>query len=310
MGKKTGLLCGMGVLLLFLFFSQQCLWDIDIYGSEVVTGFQIMDVISKQDVHIGMLLSKIDYVRLEEEIRTQFPEIVWCSVSQEENHLQVYIKEKEEEHGRVTTKEEMREILGIQVVEGDGFTNLVAARDLTIDSMVIRQGFPGITGGEVKQGDVLVNGQIPVYADDGTVKTYLSTTSSARITVTYLEEYSDMLERKYVKKEYTGRETYGFIFQGKEYSFCKYGKYDREQVCVLLQDIFPVTILKYKEYSDVEHARSDAEMENILNAKLQDFLDGLEEKGIQIIAKDVTIKRSVDFSQLHGTLTLEGQFDE
>lgn len=308
--KKTGLICGIGILICLLVLSQKVLWNIEIYGLEVVTSHQLLDVIHKQNVHAGMFLSEIDYVALEEEIRKQFPEIVWCSVSQEENQLQIYIKEKEPEHGVTSTKEELKEILGISVVEGDGFTNLVADKDFNINSMVIRKGFPGITNGEVKKGDVLVYGQIPVMADDGTIKTYLTEPASAKITVTYNEEYSDMLNRRYVKKEYTGREGYGFIFQGKEYSFRSFGKYDSEQVCVLFEKPCPITILKYKEYQDVEYLRSDTEMENILTKKLQDFMDGLEEKGIQIIAKDVKIKRSVDFSQMHGTLTLEGQFDE
>ena len=308
--KRTGLICGIGLLLCLMVFSQKILWNIEIHGSEVVTDYQILDVMHRQNVHVGMFLAGIDYVALEEAIRGQFPEIVWCSASQEENQLQIFIKEKEPEHGVTSTKEEVKELLGISIVEGNGFTNLVADRDFTIDSMVIRKGYPGIVSGEVKKGDVLVYGQIPVMADDGTVKTYLSENASAQITVTYQEEYSDILERRYVKKEYTGRYGYGFIFQGKEYSFRTFGKYDREQTCMLLQNICPFTIVKYKEYENVEYLRTDTEMENILLKKLQDFLDGLTEKGIQIIAKDVKIKRNVDFSQLHGTLTLKGQFDE
>ena len=308
--KKTGLICGIGILLSLLILSQKIVWDIEIHGLEVVTSHQLLDVVYKQNVHVGMFLEEIDYVGLEEEIRKQFPEIVWCSVSQEENHLQIYIKEKQPEHGVVATREELKEMLGITVVEGDGFTNLVADRDLNINSMVIRKGYPGITTGEVKRGDVLVYGQIPVLADDGTIKTYLTEQASARISVTYQEEYSDTVDARYVKKEYTGRESYGFIFQGKEYSVHSFGKYDREQSFVFLQKCCPITVIKYKEYQNVEYLRSDTEMENILMKKLQDFLEGLEEKGIQIIAKDVKIKRSVDFSQLQGTLTLEGQFDE
>lgn len=308
--KKTGLVCGVGILLCMFILSQKILWDIEINGQEVVTSHQLMEVIHNQDVHVGMFLEEIDYVGLEEAIRGCFPEIVWCSVSQEENHLQIFIKEKEPEHGVTVTKEELKEMLGITRVEGNGYSNLVADRDCYINAMVIRKGYPGITTGEVKAGDVLVYGQIPVFADDGTIKTYLSEQASAQITVTYQEQYSDVLDSRYVKKEYTGREGYGFIFQGKEYSFCSFGKYDREQMCVFFQKLTPITIIKYKEYQNVEYMRSKEEMENILTKKLQDFLEGLKEKGIQIVAKDVKIKRSADFSQLHGTLTLEGQFDE
>ncbi|MBQ8821015.1 MAG: sporulation protein YqfD [Lachnospiraceae bacterium] len=310
MVKRTGLIWGIGLLLCLMVFSQKILWSIEVHGLEVVTNHQILDVIEKQQVHVGMFLSEIDYVALEEAVRGSFPGIVWCSVSQEENRLQVFVKEKEPEHDKPTTEADIRKLLGISVVEGDGFTNLVADRDFTIDSMVIRKGFPGVTSGEVKPGDVLVYGQIPVFADDGTVKTYLMETASAQITVTYQQEYDDKLDNTYVKKEYTGREGYGFLFQGKEYSFREFGQYDSEQVCRLFQQLCPITIVRYKEYHYVEYRRSDAEMENILYGKLQDFLDGLAEKGIQIIAKDVTIKRNVDYSRLHGTLTLEGKFDE
>ncbi len=308
--KKTGYIWGIGLFLCLLIFSQKILWSIDIQGPEVVTDFQIMDVIQQQDVHVGMFLAEIDYVALEEAIRGHFPEVVWCSASLEENHLKIFIKEKDQEHGVPVTKEEIKNLLGISVVEGDGFTNLVAEKDLYIDSMVIRKGFPGITCGEIKKGEVLVYGQIPVMADDGTVKAYLCEQASAEITVCYQEEYNDVLDRRYVRKEYTGRDSYGFIWGGKEYFMHTFGKYDREQMCVLFKGTYPITMIRYKEYENVEYLRSDAELENLLMKKLQDFMDGLIEKGIQIIAKDVKIKRSVDFGQLHGTLTLEGQFDE
>ncbi len=308
--KKTGLVWGAGLLIILVIFSQKILWSIEVQGLEVVTQYQILDVIDKQDVHVGMFLSEIDYVTLEEAIRGAFPDIVWCSVSQEENRLQIFVKEKEAEHDKTTTGEEIKELLGISVVEGNGFTNLVADRDFYIDSMVIRKGFPGVTSGEVKRGDVLVYGQIPVLADDGTIKAYLMETASAQITLTYQQEYDDKLDNTYVRKEYTGREGYGFLFQGKEYSFGKFGQYDSEQVCRFGGELCPLTIVRYKEYQYVEYKYSDAEIENILYGKMEDFLEGLAEKGIQIIAKDVTITRSVDDSRLHGTLTLEGKFDE
>ena len=308
--KKTGLVLGTGLLICLFVLSQKILWNIEVHGNDVVTQYQLMDVICKMDVHAGMFLEEINYVELEKEIRRCFPEIVWCSVSRDEKCLQIFIKEKEQEHGIAVTDEDIKRELGISVVEGAGFTNLVAERDFNINSMIIRKGYPGITGGEVKAGDVLVYGQIPVYADDGSIKTYLTEQASAQISVTYQEQYSDLLSHCYVKKNYTGREGYGFIFRGKEYSFCSFGKYDREQVAVFLQKICPITIIRYKDYQNVEYKRTDAEVENILTKKLQDFLDGLEEKGIQIIAKDVKINKYVDFSQLQGTLTLEGKFDE
>ena len=308
--KRTGLVWGVGLLVCLLVFSQKILWSIEVHGNEVVTQHQILDVIAAQQVHVGMFLEEIDYVALEEAVRGAFADIVWCSVSQEENRLQVFVKEKEPEAESLATGEELKKMLGILTVEADGYTNLVADKDFYIDSMVIRKGFPGVTSGEVKQGDVLVYGQIPVLADDGTVKTYLMENASAKIRVIYSQEYIDTLESTYVRKEYTGRERYGFLLDGKEYSLGCFGQYDSEQIFRLGGNIKPLTIVRYREYQYVEYKYSQAEMENILYGKMEDFLEGLEEKGIQIIAKDVTIKGSVDFSRLHGTLTLEGEFDE
>lgn len=308
--KRTGLVWGVGLLICLLVFSQKILWSIEVHGNEVVTQHQILDVIAAQQVYVGMFLEEIDYVALEEAVRGAFADIVWCSVSREENRLQVFVKEKEPEAESLATGEELKKMLGILTVEADGYTNLVAERDCYIASMVIRKGFPGVTSGEVKRGDVLVYGQIPVLADDGTVKTYLMEEASAKINVIYSQEYIDTLKSTYVRKEYTGRERYGFLWGGKEYSFGGFGQYDREQICRLGGSIKPFTIVRYKEYQYVEYKYSSVEMENILYGKLEDFLEGLEEKGIQIIAKDVTIKGNVDFSRLHGTLTLEGEFDE
>ena len=48
----------------------------------------------------------------------------------------------------------------------------------------------------------------------------------------------------------------------------------------------------HREYLNTEHAYTQTEAEELLNQKLMDFLADLEEKGVQIIEKNVRIDKN------------------
>ena len=61
----------------------------------------------------------------------------------------------------------------------------------------------------------------------------------------------------------------------------------------------------YREYQNVEHVYTSEEAESILNENLSLFLQTLEEKGVQIIEKDVKIDTSGSERILQGEFLVQ-----
>ena len=57
---------------------------------------------------------------------------------------------------------------------------------------------------------------------------------------------------------------------------------------------------RYREYRNVEHEYTPEQAEAVLNEKLYIFLESLEEKGVQILEKDVKINSDTDCWVIYG----------
>ena len=83
-------------------------------------------------------------------------------------------------------------------------------------------------GSEVAKGDILVEGRIPIYAEDGTVREYRPVTPDADIVLEHTGTFQAYLPADYIRKKYTGRQkTFYFIHFGdrewkpeKKMDFC------------------------------------------------------------------------------------------
>ena len=77
---------------------------------------------------------------------------------------------------------------------------------------------PLVTAGmEVEKGDILVEGGVPIYNDDGSVKRYDFCRANADIMLRCIYEMQEEMEEKYEQKQYTGRERkYPFILFGSK----------------------------------------------------------------------------------------------
>ena len=62
--------------------------------------------------------------------------------------------------------------------------------------------------------------------------------------------------------------------------------------------------MKVKEYKPERKKRSDKEIQRILSEEFQNFCKDLEEKGVEIIEKDVKIYKGSKTAKAKGKLTL------
>ncbi len=242
----------------------------------------------ENQVTVGMKKRDLDIEELEKEIRRQFSQITWASARLSGTKLLIDIKEND----AIIISPEKKETQG---------TDLVAEYGGRVVSMIVRSGVPKVAiGDEVEAGCVLVEGKVPIYNEDATVREYYYVDADADIIIEHSMEFNDSLPFDYVRKEYTGREKtrYFLRFGGKEWKmpedspFLVYDSLIRESRPLLFEKLsIPIYTgsYTYREYVNVEHRYTDEEAKVLLNEKIMTFIANLQEKGVQIIEKDVKI---------------------
>lgn len=286
--KRKVFVAGLFLAVAFWMWSALFIWDIELSGNYRITEDMFASFLKENNVTVGMKKDDLDIEALEKEIRRQFSEITWASAKLEGTRLKIDIKEND------------APILVEQEEEEPG-RDLVSQYDGTIVSIIVRSGVPRVTVGDsVEKGDVLVEGSVPVYNEDATLREYLYVNADADIVIEHTRSFSARLPYDYIQKEYTGREERRFYLRigSKEFRlpqdrpFLVYDSVIKESRPLIFEKLsVPIYIGSYthREYRNVEYEYSPDEAREQLNQKLLDFLASLEEKGVQIIEKDVKI---------------------
>lgn len=292
-------LTGLFFACFFWLWSSFYVWNITIEGNYAITEDVFISFLETEGVKVGVKAKSIDIEKLEKKIRSQFREITWTSAKLSGTTLYIAVKEND---GILTQR---------GVLEA---ADLHAERDGRIVSMIVRAGIPQVKiGDSVEMGDLLVSGKIPVYNEDTTIKKYQYTKADADIYVERIREVYETLPFDYIKKEYTGRicKRYSVILGGKIYTlggkpaFRYYDEFSTTKELEPLKGVkLPVTlgVVICREYQNKECSYSLSEAEMLLQKKYSVFLAGLEEKGVQIIEKNVTIDTRSGMWVLKGQL--------
>ncbi|MDL2300752.1 sporulation protein YqfD [Lachnospiraceae bacterium OttesenSCG-928-D06] len=293
----------LGLLLCvsFWIWSGNYLWTIEITGNYQITEDMLNTFLSENQVVIGTNKKELDLEMLEKIIRQNFPEITWISTKISGTKLEIALKEND--------------ALSISPVlnEESSGKDLVAEYDGVITSMIVRSGVPLVSIGDIiEKGTILVEGKVPIYNDDATIREYQYVTADADIYMEYILPYEDSLPYDYIKKEYTGRESsrYFLRFGNKEIKIMvesPYLVYD----CVIKENkptIFEKLSVPvfggsytYREYQNVEYIYSTSEVNEIMSEKINAFMENLSEKGVQIIEKNVKIESKGDLWVVSGS---------
>ena len=184
-----------------------------------------------------------------------------------------------------------------------------------ITEMVTRAGTPlAAVGAEVKKGDILVSGRIEVLNDDGEIMQYLYRPSDADIKAKVLYSYRDVIDGTWVEMAPTGntKECYSITLLDNVFDwpffrnpFAEYQvQTESRQLHVADNFYLPVWLNKseFTEVEQVRHERTEEEIRQIATKNLSDYIKDLEEKGIQIISKNVIIKSTGEKYVVSGDL--------
>lgn len=284
--RRKAFTAGFCCAVLFWILMNFFIWDIQVAGNYSITTDHFQHFLSQEGVVAGMTRESLDIEQLEKQIRRTFPQVTWASARLEGIRLLIEIKENDV-------------MMEPEVVPEETGRDIVAPKSGKILAIIVRKGIPKCKIGDtVEEGQLLVSGKVPVMNDDGTVRYEMLVDASATYEMEHRIYYEDHLPYSYVEKQYTGR--------SKEVPYCRVGEksyalpvkipflaYDtistEEKRPVMFEKLSIPLVIGSKqilEYANVECEYDLQEACQLLEEKYRVFLQELEDRGLQIIAKD------------------------
>ena len=298
-------LSGIVLSILFWVLMSFRIWTIQVSGNYYITEDVFMDFLSENGITHGMKKKNVPVEELEKQIRNEFPLVTWTSVKIQGSKLLIQVKEND----LSVRKQE----------EEDGITgmDLVADADGTIVSIVTRSGVPMVKEGqEVKKGEVLVQGAVPILAEDGSIRKYEFCEADADILISCRKTFVEEIPLFYLQKEYSGREKkVPFVeirdrrisFNFRPVSYEEYDRMEQKKELVLFHSFhLPVYYGNeiIREYTGIEKNYTKDEIKNIFAHKILKIIQTLEEKGVQITGKNVTMRKDDKKWKMHADFVL------
>ena len=314
--KRKMFFAGALLFAALIFLMSRYIWNIDIKGNLTYTDETLLKFLKTREVENGMRVSEVDCARIVKDIRKEYDDIIWVSASIQGTRLIIQVKENED---TIPAMDEAAEN-----PDQEKPTDIVADRDCVITRIVPRNGIPMVSeGAEVKTGDVLVSGQVPVMDDAGTVVAYQYHESDADIQGRTVIEYQDEMELGYEEKEYYYDKKTHLPLEKNAY-FVKIGRYTLEfgnirnqyrawemygcekQLCIAENFYLPISYGKNtsRPYESDEIKYTKEELQQRLSRKFQQYCKDLEKKGVEIIENDVKIYTGSQKAEAKGRLTV------
>lgn len=303
-GRKMFVL-GVALFIGMLFYTSRFVWNIEVNGNSYLSEETILEFLKEENADFGTKISQIDCTKLEETLRSDYPEVIWTSIKIYGTKLTVDIQESLLAEQSYDIKEEE-------------VCDIVAAKDGIITYMVTRHGTPvAKVGDQVKQGDSLVSGEIIINSDFGEVAGYLYERADADIKAQVTYRYEEVIPSKYEKKVYDEEYEIHYSIQigdmviQNPFETVPEGLCDamvnNVQLCLGNNFYFPIFLKKttYNTYILEENEYTEEEAKTLAEQLFFQYLTNLEEKGIQIIEKNVMIKKVNQNYLVSGTVTAE-----
>lgn len=302
--KRKLFAIGAASFFLLLFVLSCFIWNISFSGNLLFTDDMLTGQLREIGVCYGMPKRGVDCDRIEEELRSRCPRIVWVSAHVSGTRLQIRIRENETADGIPLREESPR--------------NLVAETAGTVVSILVRAGKAAVQpGDEVEKGQILVEGMLPVTNDSGEVERTLFVRADADIRLRTTKIYREWVPHFQTVRSYTGKKQRGFRLRVGAVDILAMpplaGKRNWDltgvsRQIVLFGDFFlPVwtEAITAREYEKVERKRTKTELNDLTKAVHERKLQKLTEKGVQIIENDVKILDNSNGWIICGSMTVE-----
>ena len=293
--KKWNMIWGLATGLCIVAILNCFIWSVEFQDLTNITTEQMERYLLEEGVDFPCFKGNVSCEKLKESMRKAFPEVSWVSASKEGCKLILRVKEQETVSGdqNTTVGEERQQVL-------------VAQEEGKIVSMITRRGTPCKKEGDtVEKGEVLGDGDVYTYNQDGTVKNVYHYTPDADVLIEHsLQQHIKIPARKMVKEYGKKRRLFWIRIGEKEFSAESFlhpkkamelvkdyplqNRLLRGSSFILFgsEDVYPYT------YQLVPY--SDLERNNIIREKTDLMIERLQEKGVSIRQKNVTIEKNDD----------------
>ncbi len=279
------------------------LWRIDVEGCTYYSEKSIVECIEEIGIKPGIRTSGVSCYQIESTIRKSFDKVTWVSAAVDGSRLIISIVENDD---------------AIIAPADETPNDIVAGSDGVIESIMTRAGTPIVKAGdEVKAGDVLVMSKVKSLNESDECFNIRYVNADADVRITYTIEYSETIARQYDKKVYTGREKHASAIRlGNNvinYRIPECKSYENFDVFTtyssakLYDNMFlPVTyvFVTCKEYVYEPDMYDDTAISDMLQEKLQNYIENLQEKGIQTVSDSVKITLDENGGTASGYITV------
>ena len=199
--KRHILFPGFILCICLILFMTRYIWGIDIRGNLSYTDDTLKKFLASEQIKNGMKKTNVDCQKIVRDLRRTYDGIIWVSASIDGCRLVIQIKENEDGLADNSTISRIN----------DQSTDIIADTDCTITSITTRTGIAQVKKGvQVKKGDLLVSGQIPICNDAKEITGYSPCRSDADISGETCIPYRKTLSKNYFEKEYY-KSRYHFI---------------------------------------------------------------------------------------------------
>ena len=304
--KRRGIVIGS---VLFWLIITQCsgrIWKINVSGGFLHTREQILQVMAEElGVYGGILGEQVDCFEIEKRLRLDYNEIGWISVEKRGCRLFIMLNES---------------TMPKQVPVSEQPCHIVAAKDGIVKKIEVLEGIPQVKPGEeVKKGDILISGIIPIVGDyDEIIRNHPVAATGAvylESEFSYNAKLSMTYNQKNILEERSGVEF--FIFDRKLFSYIpRYseGKYDIMSIDIVpyaFEDYqVPFFVRKYRlmEYETELLYRTEEEAKKLALSNWENFLADWEAQGVRISNTNFSSEVNDGVCMATGAITACGNF--
>lgn len=306
--KKCIFLLGLTITVILIFASEEFVWRFRFIGSEEITEDQFAQFLTMQSIQTGTVWKQVKLSELEKNARRYFPEITWISIRRDGTEMVVDWKENQDH------------VLQTEKVTGD----LLSAYDGIVLTCMVRAGTAKVKPGDkVTAGQMLIEGNYHVLGDDGSTVCIKPVRAEGDVEILSSLHYRSRIDpTDNEKKYYTGGKHTAIVLFGAPMEIGFFQHFEREDcreefiesagknqltdfLLSCLQKNGILRVRNYYEYEIVNSPMSEEQGDLVLHTRLEKFLESLEEKGVQIIEKNVKITNEEKYRVLDCDLQIK-----
>lgn len=301
--RRKGFFIGVLICIALVYIMSLFVWDISITGGRKYTPEALLKYLGDYGIRSGVMKKIVDCQEIEESIRLSYKDIGWVSAEIKGTRLLIRITETD---------------MPAPIIEADGSSHMIAAKDAVIKSIITRTGTPMVkTGDVVRKGDIIVSGIVTVKDDFDVVLEKKPVIASATVRCSSYYDYYDSFVMERPVKVFTGKSKkrhYITFLDNKIFLYkprYSYNEYDIivNEYNLHITDTFYLPFsygsVIIREYEEELRRYADEEAISLAKERLSRYFDRLTENEVYIIENNVTISIKDDRCIAKGRILVE-----